>query len=387
MESKAGAKIARDSSIMLYRCTALLFCILSLGAPLLLMWYELNSSPHQVHSSKDIDVATDARYHLGHNPKDEDGHKETDNDLVLLPSEDPCCTEFKNMSVSNILEATAKCTQLLFIGSMRCKCGRILTCKVIVLTAMSDNHFRESLDFLSSVQIHLPFTPIIAYDLGLNTNNRKSLASFCNVYVKTFKFDKYPEYVRDLKTYAWKPIIINQTLPKDYEIILWCDTSCRLHGPIGPKLHYLVHQPIIPGPQGGHPFITALHNGMMHYLQMKHSRKHYGSIGICLQVDGILWFNEDLREHLLKPWLDCAMHKECIAPDGAKAHPCNQTLLHGHQGKYADCHRFDQAAYNAILTREYGQWYTRTLFSIGHQVLSKVRKPKVIKYTVHVCQH
>ena len=368
---------------MVSRYAALRFCTLSLCSSLLLIWY---CFPQQHgSSSRDIEVVTDARYHLGQGQDVEGGHKETDYGFVLMPSEDPCCTEFKNISVSIILEATAKCTQPLFVRSVICKCGRVLTCKVIVLTAMSDNHFRESLDFLASVQIHLPLTPIIAYDLGLNTSNRKSLASFCNVRVKTFEFDKYPEYVRDLMTHAWKPIIINQTLPKDYEIILWCDTSCRLHGPVAPKLHYLVHQPIIPGPQGDHPFITTLHNGMMHYLQMKYSRRHYSSIGMCLQVDGILWFNKDLREHLLKPWLDCAMHKECIAPNGAKAHPCNQTLLHRHQGKYADCHRFDQAAYNAILTREYGQWHTRTLFSKGLQVLSKVRKPKVIKYTVDVC--
>ncbi len=291
-----------------------------------------------------------------------------------------CCVHSKNLTVQDILAVTVRCSK----QYRSCTCQYLLFCKVVVLTALSDNHYREALDFIGSAQRYLPHRPIIVYDLGLNSTNLKSLKSFCNVYIKPFKFEEYPEHVKNLKTYAWKPLIINETLPEGYEIILWCDSSCRFSGYIMKNLHYLTDKPIIPGPQGGHPFITAVHEGMKDYLGLKSTRRQYSSIDISLQVVGILWFNRNLREHFLNYWVDCALHRECIAPLGARAHPCNGSL-YGKLGTYANCHRFDQSAYNAILTREYGMQYTRFLYSKRLLVISIVRKPKKLKYKIRKC--
>ena len=65
-----------------------------------------------------------------------------------------------------------------------------------------------------------------------------------------------------------------------------------------------------------------------------------------------MWANTVMKEKLIEPWLDCALHKECIAPKGAKRSPCHTTQ--NHDGHYVDCHRFDQSALNLILAREFG---------------------------------
>ncbi len=46
------------------------------------------------------------------------------------------------------------------------------------------------------------------------------------------------------------------------------------------------------------------------------------------------------------------MHKECIAPQGARLGPCNFNIKP--ETAYAGCHRYDQSALNVILIREFG---------------------------------
>ena len=136
------------------------------------------------------------------------------------------------------------------------------------------------------------------------------------------------------------------------KVILWGDASCRVRRSITPLLPRFSNFPIIPGVSDGHFFISTTHDGMMKYLRLNKTRKEYASIGNSLQANIImLWLNQTLQERFLKFWVDCALHEECIAPKGASLGNCNWKQMR--IGEYA-CHRYDQAAYNAILTREFG---------------------------------
>ena len=59
-----------------------------------------------------------------------------------------------------------------------------------------------------------------------------------------------------------------------------------------------------------------------------------------------------MREKLLEPWLDCALHQECIAPEGSRAKPC--LFTNEYDGHYIGCHRYDQSALNILMNREFG---------------------------------
>ena len=71
-----------------------------------------------------------------------------------------------------------------------------------------------------------------------------------------------------------------------------------------------------------------------------------------------------MKEKFIEPWLDCALHVECVAPGGAKLGPCVNIT---HDGHYVGCHRYDQSALGLILAREFGKDFVNT----HNQTISK----------------
>jgi len=277
-----------------------------------------------------------------------------------------CCQLIGDMTVDEVLVATSMCNVALPYKSKKCKCGQLLLCKVVVVTALWDSNYYSSQSFFASIRTHLPYTPIVVFDVGLSQIHRNVLASLCNVVPRKLDIRKYPEHVKDLTTQAWKPIIIKETkefLPSDYEIVLLCDDTCQFHSHIRSKLHYLAHHPVIPGQFNNHTFISGMHDGMKSYLGLNESREYYSSIRVVLSANGVLWLNKETTKYVLEPWLDCVLHKQCVEPSGVKAQRCNRLSLSSTIGTYGGCHKFTEAAYNGVLIRAYGIRYTRYLSS------------------------
>ena len=67
---------------------------------------------------------------------------------------------------------------------------------------------------------------VIAYLLeNLSQNSTDIYQKYCPfVELRKFDFDKYPKYVRILKHYRWKPLIVAENLEHS-DVILWFDTS------------------------------------------------------------------------------------------------------------------------------------------------------------------
>ena len=105
-----------------------------------------------------------------------------------------------------------------------CTCVDYMYCRLVVMTGISSNHFEESRDMIASVQKFLPNTKLIVYDLGLNDVERKNVSTYCNVELRTFHFELYSPYVKELFKYAWKPIIYRD-VAEDYEVILYMDST------------------------------------------------------------------------------------------------------------------------------------------------------------------
>ena len=225
--------------------------------------------------------------------------------------------------------------------------------RLICVTAFSDNHFNEAKDMIADLQTCLPDKKIIVYDLGLNSGHRKEVSSYCNVELRSFPFKDYQQsHVKNLYTFAWKPIIA-KLMSVEHDVIMYGDSSLRMIScNISSALAYLFEFPFLDLNPTSHPAIEFTHDGMIKYLHYPKSRKDMAHIETLQGGCWLMWANTVMKEKLIEPWLDCALHKECIAPKGANRSPCHTTQ--NHDGHYIDCHRFDQSALNLILAREFG---------------------------------
>lgn len=70
------------------------------------------------------------------------------------------------------------------------------------------NHYTEGVRLISHLQRQLPNITLIVYNLGITSYRLSKLETYCNVAVREFNFSRYPAYVRNLRTYRWKPLVI-----------------------------------------------------------------------------------------------------------------------------------------------------------------------------------
>ena len=247
--------------------------------------------------------------------------------------------------------------------------------RLVYVSALSDNHFKEAKDMFKTVIGYLPKNKLILYNLGLNEEHIKELSAYENVEIRPFPFKNYSSlpHVKNLHTYAWKPIIV-KIVSMEYDIIMYGDTSVRLLScNLTAALQHLLQFPILSGdPLRYYRAIQYTHEGMIKYLHYPASRKDMADVGSIQAGVWLMWANDVMKKKLIDPWVDCALHKECIAPSGAKSIPCGKRSNDGH---YIGCHRFDQSALNLILAREFGlDYYSKgTNEPLSHSIW-KVRR-------------
>ena len=236
-----------------------------------------------------------------------------------------------------------------------CKCVDVLLCRMVAVTSLSSNHFAEGQDNFGSLQKYFPRTKIIVHDLGLTESERRQLTSYCNVELRNFPFEKYPDHVRDLKTYAWKPLVVSE-VAREYEVILYGDASVRMKSSdMVTVLKSIVKFPFLSGSPHWPAIVSLTHDGMLEYLRMQQSRKELVNFVGTQGGVWLMWANSMMKARVIDAWVDCAVNKRCIAPEGSRLQPCNLNDLGSLTvGNYVGCHRYDQSALNMIFAREFG---------------------------------
>ena len=284
-----------------------------------------------------------------------------------------CCELISEIPLGKIcpsFNSKAKLVPIPGQDSTNCTCTDFLYCRLVVLTAISSNHFSEAQDMFAGVQANLPYTRLIVYDLGLSIGEKTQLSKYCNVEVRTFNVSKYPLYVKNLYKFAWKPIIISE-ITREYEVVMYGDASIRMYQPAEKKLiPLLLEFPFIPGPIGKAPIISLTHDSTLNFLGLNMSREIavkevHNTVPATLFC---VWFTKVIREKWLKRWLDCALHEECIAPPELHQTKCKLDLLRKRDGAFIGCHRFDQSALDIILYQEFGRerWKQLTKTRLNH---------------------
>lgn len=227
--------------------------------------------------------------------------------------------------------------------------------RLTLVTAWSQNHFREGLGFIGTAQQYMPEKKIIVYDLGLNNKSLQEVKSMCNVEVRRFPFEKYPEHYKNLKKFAFKPTIINLVL-HEFGVIYYGDASIRFLRSVKELIpDALKHHGFLPHIRCFNPKIPrGKPKGCKHdhtltvkevYPILEVSERVYYNAGFTAPAisGGIMLIvnNSVLYTKIMIPWLECALNEACIAPEGADL----------------GNHRFDQSALTLLFFKHMrGEW-------------------------------
>ena len=88
-----------------------------------------------------------------------------------------------------------------------------------VVTVSDEKYYPRLKNLVGSIHQHEPLMNIIVYDLGLSPETRKIVETWCRVEVRTFRFEDHPSFFRDKKTFAWKPLLIDEALDSSQKIL------------------------------------------------------------------------------------------------------------------------------------------------------------------------
>ena len=93
--------------------------------------------------------------------------------------------------------------------------------------------------------------------------------------------------------------------------------------------------------------VAYTHPYMFDFLDEK--RCTFASYGM-VDVKTMVLFRTNTTWHgIMKPWLKCALNKDCISPYGARNSECFHTM----RQKYTGCHWYDQSALSIIMNRKF----------------------------------
>ncbi|XP_071853018.1 uncharacterized protein [Apostichopus japonicus] len=195
--------------------------------------------------------------------------------------------------------------------------------RLVLITAFSDNHYKEAMGYIGTAQKYMPGKRIIVYDLGLSNTMKRKVRKLCDVKLRRFPFNNYPQHVKNLQSYAWKPVIINLSL-NEFGAIYYGDASIRFKKSL---------KVLLPGIQRHHGYMSYIayfdpRKGARYRLtvpamftKLGVDREEYHNCNNSaphIQAGNQLIINSTtIQTKLMQPWLQCALEKECIAPKGS----------------------------------------------------------------------
>lgn len=189
--------------------------------------------------------------------------------------------------------------------------------ELVIVSGADRRYYLHAHRFLNSVYLHEPNTKTVFYDLGLEQNQLDELvASFPNVDFRTFDYSKYPSYF-NIKVatgeYAWKPVIIHDTLNEFKTNIFWLDAGCVITEPLRWVRIILdgfgFYSPISDG-----DIKKWTHPNMLNYLNVANDLLRVRNLSAC--IVGFNYRNPKAIE-IARRWRECALIKDCIAPVGS----------------------------------------------------------------------
>ena len=210
----------------------------------------------------------------------------------------------------------------------RCKSDQ----QLVIVTGANHNHFRSLIQFTESVLKHEPFSHLIIFDLGLTQIQLDKLQELISTNqraeIRRFPFELHPPHVANLKTYAWKSLMVHQVCEQSDGFVIYCDAGNIIDKPLT-WIRRIVQKDGIYCPLSSGIITDWTHPGMISELGLPEKYFEYRNLNTA-----VIGLNPRLPKiaELLTEWRDCALKPECIAPAGSSRQN----------------HRQDQAAFTVI---------------------------------------
>ncbi len=227
------------------------------------------------------------------------------------------------------------------------------------------------------------------YDIGLNAEQVYEVRKMCNVEVRHFNFSIYPEFMRPLKHYAWKPLVIKE-VSLDHEIVVWSDASIRLKTSL--KEHIFPYflatgMTYLMIPHGGSSNIVEFtHDGTLSYFNL--TREMLTDFPQIQTTFGVFWMKGEVTTTILNEWVKCAKQEECISPRGAElgyAPDCMRKSKGVKGTEYVGCHRFEQSAIDMIVFKQFGKGLAKIFKPLSYHTCEISRGDKIFRYNITKC--
>ncbi|XP_052244641.1 uncharacterized protein LOC127853881 [Dreissena polymorpha] len=221
----------------------------------------------------------------------------------------------------------------------------------VFVSAASSDHVQEALQMLENfkrfVRKVIPDAKLIIYNLGLTFEEIKLLKRLCVLEIRDFRFEKYPDHVKILKGYVFKPIAI-QTVLKEYPLVVWMDSSIRFTQTNISELFEDANRLGLICTGGDGRVASRTLPGTFKYFNMEPCA--YRSLPEIQAGFGIFKRTEFVVNNIIKPWVGCGLTLGCMMPDGLPDDhlPCE------YRNVYGECHRYDQSVLSILLYRAYG---------------------------------
>jgi hypothetical protein len=238
---------------------------------------------------------------------------------------------------------------------------------IILLTAASSNHFLESQALLKNVHENVyPYLKnftLIYYNLGLTEKERTLLVKYCRCQVIDFPFHKFPDFMKKLTCYSWKPVLVKSSLQKA-NVVFWIDASIRFNNSSTNLTQYIQRGRERGVQIGGSGEEATFRTSQMTYHFFGDESCSYLSLGEMQTGYGIYFREHFVDRVILEPWVACAISEECMCPKKGSILDCthsNSMAAKYYKGEgpivYGLCHRFDQSALGLILHKLYQEKY------------------------------
>jgi hypothetical protein len=199
-----------------------------------------------------------------------------------------------------------------------------------IITGASDNHYITLMNMIDSFIRYNDRHKLIIYNLGLEEskwNHIKEKYNHHDFIFKVFDYSKYPEWFNiniEAGHYAWKPTIIYNTfLEYTDEIVVWMDAGNLINENLQKLESFLIDNYIYSATSGG-TIKEWTHPSTIEYLDCTNTGNENRN-GACLGFNTKI----DLVKDFITEFYNCAMDKNCIAPDGSsrKNHRQDQAVF------------------------------------------------------------
>ena len=91
--------------------------------------------------------------------------------------------------------------------------------QVRLVSSANSLYFQCLANLVGSIQLREPNLNITIYDMGFDELESMVVSDWKNVQLVRFPFESYPPHVRNLRNYAWKPLVYREALMRDSMIL------------------------------------------------------------------------------------------------------------------------------------------------------------------------